>query len=79
MSNLGQTIEIPVKHVTIEHKTGQKMVFIMNALEKGWSVKKRDGSYIFSKRHEGKKEVFMDDYLESFIGSNFDTSVLCKN
>ena len=47
-----------------------KMNFIMNALDKGWSVKKTDGSFIFSKKHEGKKEVFMEDYLEKFITHN---------
>ena len=48
----------------------QKMVFIMNALDKGWSVKKIEDSYIFTKKHEGKKEVFQSDYLDKFIESN---------
>ena len=47
-----------------------KMNFILNALDKVWSVKKIDGSFIFSKKHEGKKEVFMEDYLEKFITDN---------
>ena len=51
-------------------KSMLKMNFIMNALDKGWSVKKIDGSFIFSKKHEGKKEVFMEDYLEKFITDN---------
>jgi hypothetical protein len=46
------------------------MVFIMNALDAGWCVKKIDNKYVFSKKHEGKKEVFMSDYLEKFIEKN---------
>jgi hypothetical protein len=47
-----------------------KMIFIFNALEKGWKIKKKDERYIFSKNHEGKKEVFLDSYLKRFIESN---------
>ena len=47
-----------------------KTVFIMNALESGWKVEKKDGRYIFTKKHEGKREVFMEDYLENFIKFN---------
>ncbi len=54
----------------------QKMVFIMNALEKGWSVKKSQDSYIFTKKHENRREIFQENYLETFIHSNFDHSVL---
>lgn len=48
----------------------------MNALDKGWSIKKREDAFIFSKKHEGKREVFMDNYLETFVESNFDMRVL---
>jgi hypothetical protein len=50
----------------------QKMLFIYNALDDGWSIKKLEDSYIFSKKHEGKKEIFLDDYLTKFILSNMD-------
>jgi len=56
----------------------KKMIFVMNALEKGWSVKKRDQEYIFTKKHENRREVFLENYLETFVHSNFDTSILCK-
>ena len=49
----------------------QTLSFIYNAIESGWSVKKRDDKYIFSKKHEGKKEVYLDTYLQKFIESNF--------
>ena len=48
----------------------------MNALEKGWCIKKKDEQFIFTKKHEGKKEVFDENYLEQFIQSNFDMDIL---
>lgn len=57
-------------------KTMQKCVFIMNALENGWKVKKRRGSYIFTKRHEGCKRIFKDGYLELFLEENMNASIL---
>ena len=47
-----------------------KTVFIMNALENGWRVEKKEGRYVFTKKHEGKREIFMEDYLENFIKVN---------
>jgi hypothetical protein len=49
-------------------KTLHKMKFIINALEKGWTVKKRNDDYIFKKKHEGKREIFKESYLDTFIG-----------
>jgi hypothetical protein len=48
----------------------QKMVFIMNALDQGWTIKKKDESYIFTKKHENRKEIFQENYLDEFIKSN---------
>jgi len=48
-------------------KTLHKMKFVLNAIEKGWTVRKCDDSYIFTKKHEGKKEVFTNSYLDSFV------------
>lgn len=47
-----------------------KMIFIFNALENGWTIKKKNKKYIFSKNNEGKKEIFSEDYLPSFIKDN---------
>ena len=33
-------------------------------------VKKSKDSYIFSKNHEKKKEIFLDSYLASFMKDN---------
>ena len=48
-----------------------KIIFISNAIEDGWSVKKRDDLYIFSK-HQGKeKQIYEEKYLERFIKKYF--------
>ncbi len=36
----------------------QKMGFIYNAIEKGWTIKKRDNKYVFTKNHKGEKKFF---------------------
>jgi hypothetical protein len=50
----------------------QKMMLLFNAIEHGWSVKKRNSSYVFSKNHENKKEVLEDAYLLKFMKTNLD-------
>ncbi len=57
----------------------QKMTFVYNALQDGWTVQKQDDSYIFRKKHEGKKEVFLDTYLSKFVKSNLDMGSLLIN
>lgn len=48
------------------------MNFIYNALENGWEIKKRDNaSYVFRKRHNNSPKVFMENYLEQFVFTNF--------
>ena len=59
----------------LNENTMQKCVFVMNALENGWKVKKRKGSYIFTKRHEGCKKIFKDGYLELFLEENMNASI----
>lgn len=60
---------IPHK-IEIPYKAFQRMIFINNAIEHGWTIKKSQDSYIFYKKHENKKEIFQSDYLEKFIESN---------
>ena len=50
----------------------QKMAFIYNALEDGWSIRKKNDLYIFRKDHESKGKTFiyncfmeLNDFLES--------------
>lgn len=70
------TLYIDVDKVDINEKQLKIMVFIMNALEKGWSIKKKQEQFTFTKKHEGKMEIFEEKYLETFIQSNFDMNIL---
>jgi len=49
-----------------------KMKFISNALEDGWSVKKRNETYIFTKKHKKQREVFEEKYLENFVKTHME-------
>jgi hypothetical protein len=48
------------------------MLLLYNTIEQGWSVKKRNDSYVFTKNHENKKEVLDDSYLMKFMKTNLD-------
>ena len=77
-------MEIPIelKHnIVTKANTGetdflsiQKMSFIYNALNAGWTIKKKENTFVFSKKHEGKKEVYLETYLQNFIESNLNTN-----
>jgi hypothetical protein len=69
-------IKVDDKQLEIDKIKFQKMVFLYNALDNGWSIKKRKDSYIFTKNHEQKKEVFDEDYLSSFMKDNFNINNL---
>ena len=57
----------------------QKMAFLFNALENGWTIKNKTNCYIFSKNHEGKKEVYLDSYLKRFMKENIDLNNIINN
>jgi hypothetical protein len=63
-------VELP-PNSQISKPVFQKMLFLTNALDQGWTIKKSKDSYIFTKKHENKKEIFQENYLETFIVSNF--------
>ena len=63
--------------VNISLKTFQKMTFIYNAMEDGWTIRKRNDNYIFTKKHENRREIFLENYLESFIKKN--GALTCEN
>ena len=73
-SNLLLKMELNVtmaaSDLNIEFIELQQMLFINNAIDAGWAVKKRDNKYIFSKKHENKKEVYLETYLQQFIETN---------
>jgi hypothetical protein len=64
------------KSLEIDKIKFQKMVFLYNALDNGWSIKKKQNSYIFKKNHEGKKEVLNESYLSIFMKDNADINNL---
>ena len=70
--NLEENIELNMSHLEIDKALFYKMSFLYNALNSGWSVKKRNDSYIFTKTHEGKKEIFAENYLSMFMRENTD-------
>jgi hypothetical protein len=70
MSDTSILLETP-DNIKINKKQYQKIIFINNALDDGWSIKKMNEKYIFTKKHENRREIFQEDYLENFIVSNF--------
>ena len=62
-------VKIPEK-IQIDNFQLQKMIFINNALDNGWDIKKINDKYIFSKNHEQKKEVYLESYLRDFLETN---------
>jgi hypothetical protein len=67
-----------MEEIQVKKKNFQKMLFLTNAIEKGWSVKKIDSAYVFIKKTENKKEVLRTDYLEKFIDENLDINLLLQ-
>lgn len=66
-----ENIHINQKSINeIDKNELHKMRFIYIALEDGWDVKKRRDTYVFSKKHEGKKEIFEESFLRKFIESS---------
>jgi hypothetical protein len=70
--NLEYLKDIENKNYKIDPMKFQKMLFIYNAIEDGWSLKKKDGCYIFTKKTNNKKEVIKDEYLAKFMKTNLE-------
>jgi hypothetical protein len=64
------------KKIKIDNIIFKKMNLIYNALDEGWSIKKKDNSYIFTKKHENKKEILEESYLLKFLKTNLDINKL---
>jgi len=74
--NLDSLKDLENENVKVDVIKFQKMILLYNSIEQGWSVKKKDGSYVFSKPHENKKEVLEDSYLLKFMKTNLDLNKL---
>ena len=69
-------IKVDANSVKMDCIMLQKMIFIYNALDKGWTVKKKGSAYVFTKNHEGKKEVMLEEYLKRFMVDNLDINTI---
>ena len=49
------------------------MHFVMNTLENGWTIRKKDDNFVFRKKHKNRNEVYSDDYLINFLKINITT------
>ena len=70
--NLDSLKDLENEHFKIDAIKFQKMLLLYNSIEQGWSIKKFKNSYVFSKNHEGKKEILEDAYLLKFMKTNLD-------
>ncbi len=70
--NLDSLKDLENENIKVDVIKFQKMLLLFNSIEQGWSVKKRDGSYVFTKPHENKKEVLEDSYLLKFMKTSLD-------
>jgi hypothetical protein len=52
----------------------KKMLLFYNAIEDGWDIKKNKETYVLRKKHEGKKEIFSNDYLLRFLKEKMDVN-----
>ena len=56
----------------IDKKFIQKLLFIHNCLNDGWTVKKNNNKYTFSKNHKCKRKIFKKTYLRDFLNKNLE-------
>jgi hypothetical protein len=54
----------------LQIKKTKVMTFIYNALCNGWTVNKDNDTYVFTKNHLNREEVFQESYLQTFINTN---------
>jgi len=70
-------IQIPEK-IELDNTILQKMIFLYNALNNGWNIKKNNNKYIFFKNSEEKEEVYLDSYLSDFLETNIGVQNISK-
>ncbi len=82
---LKPTIEPQNEEGGIDPILVQKMVFVYNALNDGWTVcKKGENKYEFTKNMENeseemKQEINLDDYLRKFLRFHMNIENLTQN
>tara|TARA_B100000401_G_C52813860_1_gene725562 strand:- start:5950 stop:6147 length:198 start_codon:yes stop_codon:yes gene_type:complete len=50
----------------------KELMFIYNSLDQGWTVKKFNNKYLFSKKHKQKTKYFKKKYLQHFLKKNLE-------
>jgi hypothetical protein len=70
--NLESLKDLENQNMKVDAIKFQKMLILFNSIEQGWSVKKKNNSYVFTKQHENKKEIIEDSYLIKFMKTNLD-------
>ena len=56
--------------MNIPNNNMKKLLFIYNALENGWSVKKKGDFYVFFRKHNNNRKYFTSSYIYDFVQSN---------
>jgi len=71
-NNISNLSDNNINDTSITYNDIRKMVFVFNALNDGWTVKKIDNDkYEFLKDKEHmKEEIVLEDYLKKFIKCN---------
>ena len=60
-----------------DNDTKYILYFLYNVLNNGWTIKKSQlDEYIFIKNHEGKKEIFSNQYIHTFLKDNFNLNLI---
>ena len=63
-------------NINIEQKNDiYLMIFLMNTLENGWSIRKKDEKYVFRKKHDRHTEIYSDEYLVNFLKLNMGNTI----
>jgi hypothetical protein len=63
-------INIETDNLKLDSIKFQKMLLLFNTVEDGWTIKKKNNTYIFTKNHENKKEILDESYLLKFMNAN---------
>ncbi len=63
----------------VDCMTLQKMAFVYNAVQSGWSVRKTKGAYVFRRRHGGERQIYLDSFLKQFVEENLDMDKLVSS
>lgn len=77
------TTTIPLKETpciaSYDTHTCAQMMFVFNAIQNGWSVRKEKDQFVFSKHHRESREVLDRGYLDTFLAANVDVRLISQS